>query len=576
MILITSAAFCPSEFGVEFGKIPPSFLPLRGQRLYEFQARLFKKFKPQRAFLSLPQGFELSSFELKRLKKCGLEPIFVPTRLNLAQSINYCLNTLLPLTEPLIILHGDSYFLRLDYAPNALGVSKALNSYDWVSLNDTNTMPFNVKDSKKFTPKKTTQNSQEFVLNGYFCIEKPYDFIRALLRANYDFILALKIYSSTHPFSVLCNDEWFDFGLLSAYFNSKSTLTTQRIFNDLCLQDGYLLKSSKDKDKIKAEIEWFKVLPKHLSLFAPRFMPDKKGYKTQYLCLNTLAEILVFSALPSFAYKQIFASLKDFLEKLSKIKATQNFDFDYKKKSLERLKEFARQRDFNLNQGFIFNGKALPSLLEICEFLDEFISLNAPQSFIHGDFCLSNIFYDFRTQRIVCFDPRGRDFSGVITPFGESRYDVAKLAQCFLGLYDFIVFGFYECEFKQDLSGYSVRFSLPLNENLQDIQALFLASFKNIAKSELLALCVHLFLSMLPLHYEDEKRQNALLANALRCFDELLVGAKKSKKAFKSSKILKATFNANSRALLKENSKKGNSNSLTNHNLAKNRKKEAN
>lgn len=654
MILITSAAFCPSEFGVEFGKIPPSFLPLGGKRLYEFQARLFKDFSPQRLVLSLPQGFKISKIEVKRLESVGFELIFVPQRLNLAQSINYCLNMLLPLKERLIILHGDSYFLNLVEASNALGISKALNSYDWVSLNDTNIMPFNVKDSQNFTlqsenelfkndtaknvvskftsqsenviselapqsenlgiknatskatvkkaipkndtqerivvskaktqseneffenisnkntesknstqakiatskftpqsqnsiPKKfsskatntpskpTTQkltSSKEFVLNGYFCIQSPYDFIRSMLKASYDFILALKIYSQTHPFELLLIDEWFDFGLLSAYFNSKSSLTTQRIFNDLALQDGYLIKSSKDKAKIRAEFEWFKALPEKLSLFVPRVLEHKDGYKIEYLCLNTLAEIFVFSSLPSLAYKQIFASLKDFLEKLHSLKSKQSFDFNYKKKTVSRLKELERQRGFNLNLPFKFNGKVLPSLLEMLDFLDEVMPLNKEQCFIHGDFCFSNIFYDFRTQRIICFDPRGMDFSSTQTPFGDENYDLAKLAHSILGLYDFIIFGFYECEFKVNSTSYEINFSLPINENIKEIQALFLASFK-LSKSEFLALCVHLFLSMLPLHYEDTNKQNALLANALRLFSELLRESKKSKQKLK-------------------------------------------
>lgn len=547
MILITSAAFCASEFGVEFGKIVPSFLPLGGKRLYEFQARLFKAFSPQRLVLSLPQGFKISKIELKRLENVGFELIFVPQRLNLAQSINYCLNMCLPLKERLIILHGDSYFLKLVECSNALGISKALNSYDWVSLNDTNIMPFNLKDSKKFTfqgenemfkndTAKTTQKlttSKEFVLNGYFCIESPYDFIRSMLKASYDFILALKIYSQTHPFELLLIDEWFDFGLLSAYFNSKSSLTTQRIFNDLALQDGYLIKSSKDKAKIRAEFEWFRSLPEALSLFTPRVLEHKEGYKIQYLCLNTLAEIFVFSSLPSLAYKQIFASLKNFLEKLHSLKSKQSFDFNYKKKTISRLKEFQKQRDFKLNLPLKFNDKMLPSLLDLLDILDEVMPLKQEQCFIHGDFCFSNIFYDFRTQRIICFDPRGRDFSDTQTPFGDENYDLAKLAHSILGLYDFIVFGFADCEFKENDTSYGLRFSLPINENIKEIQALFLASFK-LSKSELLALCVHLFLSMLPLHYEDTNKQNALLANALRLFSELL-----KESAFKTSKALK-------------------------------------
>lgn len=39
-------------------------------------------------------------------------------------------------------------------------------------------------------------------------------------------------------------------------------------------------------------------------------------------------------------------------------------------------------------------------------------------SLIHGDFCFSNIMYDFRAGAIKTFDPRGCDFNGKITPCG--------------------------------------------------------------------------------------------------------------------------------------------------------------
>ncbi|EOH3326653.1 capsular biosynthesis protein, partial [Campylobacter jejuni] len=50
MILITSAKYSFSDFTLEFGKIPPSFLPLGNKRLYEYQIELFKNFN-QKFFL---------------------------------------------------------------------------------------------------------------------------------------------------------------------------------------------------------------------------------------------------------------------------------------------------------------------------------------------------------------------------------------------------------------------------------------------------------------------------------------------------------------------------------------------
>lgn len=106
-----------------------------------------------------------------------------------------------------------------------------------------------------------------------------------------------------------------------------------------------------------------------------------------------------------------------------------------------------------------------------------------------------------------------------ISVYGDKRYDYAKLAHSVLGLYDFIVFGFYKCEFND----YEFRFDIEISENIMAIQRIFLDSL-DFDKREILAIVCHLFLSMLPLHSDDMNRQNALLANAYRIYFDLLNG----------------------------------------------------
>jgi len=57
-------------------------------------------------------------------------------------------------------------------------------------------------------------------------------------------------------------------------------------------------------------------------------------------------------------------------------------------------------------------------------------------SFIHGDFCASNILYS-PNGVIKCIDPRGE--FGERGCYGDIRYDVAKLMHSFDGGYDFII-----------------------------------------------------------------------------------------------------------------------------------------
>lgn len=527
MILITSASYLASEFQAEFGKIVPSFLAFGGKRLYEYQAKLFSDFAPnkqngKKIVLSLPQSFALSDFEKEKIKDLGISLLFVPDNLSLGASINYCLNMNLPLNEPLQILHGDTYFM--DFAPfvsddsDALGISKTLYNYEWADL-ESISCDFSDCDSP---PQIHTQDKKDFILNGYFRISRPYCFIKALLCANYDFILALKVYSKDFPFRLLKNDSWLDFGLISSYFHSKSVVFTQRHFNEISIDSSgtFIHKTSNKPHKIQAEIVWFESLPKDLCLFAPKIHSNGESYKCEYLYLNTLAEIFVFGRLGGYAFKIIFDKCFEFLSKLHSIKpldSTPNFCFS--QKSATRLSKFAKQRDLDLDAPFRFNGKNAPSLNALIDKLDSFISAKFEPCFIHGDFCFSNIAFDFRALRIKTFDPRGLDFSEKISVYGDKRYDYAKLAHSVLGLYDFIVFGFYKCEFKD----YEFRFDIETSENTMAIQRIFLDSF-DFDKREILAITCHLFLSMLPLHSDDMNRQNALLANAYRIYFDLLNG----------------------------------------------------
>lgn len=358
------------------------------------------------------------------------------------------------------------------------------------------------------------------VLNGYFRLSHPYHFIKSLLRANYDFILGLKIYAKNFPFAFKKNDSWLDFGLISSYFHSKKLYFTKRHFNKLTIDSSgtFIDKTSRNVRKIQAEITWFESLPKELCIFAPKIISEGESYKCEYLSLNTLAEIFVFGQLNGYAFKIIFDKLKDFLDKLHSIKpqnAAPNFCFYQKSKM--RLREFAKQREIDLDAPFIFNGKNAPSLNTLLDSLSRFINAEFEPCFIHGDFCFSNIAFDFRALNIKTFDPRGMDFEGKISVYGDKRYDYAKLAHSVLGLYDFIIFGFYQCKFKD----YEIRFEVEISDNIKEIQQIFLNSF-DFDKCEILAICCHLFLSMLPLHSDSTARQNALLANAYRIYFDLV------------------------------------------------------
>jgi hypothetical protein len=142
------------------------------------------------------------------------------------------------------------------------------------------------------------------------------------------------------------------------------------------------------------------------------------------------------------------------------------------------------------------------------------------KSFIHGDFCFSNLLYDFRKKSIKVIDPRGVNFENQLDNEGSVVYDITKLGHSMIGLYDFIIIG----EFVyQEISPYHISFEIPISKNKLEISKLFFElDFEcyNISIREIYALMIHLFLSMLPLHSDEPQRQKAFIANALRLYTE--------------------------------------------------------
>lgn len=511
MILITSAAYVTPGLASEFGIMPPSMLPLQNRRLYVHQYNLLKSMEED-IIISFPETYELPSYDKVQLEKMGIEVVFAPTKLSLGASIVYVLSILNRFTEPLRILHGDTLIGKIPATLDTCSVSKAKDNYNWAQVDE---------------------KSGDVVYTGYFSFTSQPHLIRFITEENYSFVEGVKKYRNLHKMTDVPTDQWFDFGLVNSYYRSKSQLTTQRSFNDLKI-DGYsVIKRSKDVNKMEAESNWFKSIPKELKHFTPALwdagVKDGMGYyEIEYFYLSSLAELFVFGNNPVFVWKNILNSCADFLDIVGKIKPDNTKDIAqrsvtlYRSKTIERLEKYCKAEGLDMNHIWCINGEQVPSLsqivdeisLELDEPKEEFVSLS------HGDFCFSNILFDFKSLSIKVLDPRGRDLDGNLSTFGDFRYDVAKLAHSVVGWYDYIIGGFFDCH-KQDK--YSLSLSFPTGDMQESLKAYFLSlKFAGFSTDELSVypVMIHLFLSMLPLHSDRPDRQQAMLANALRLYVE--------------------------------------------------------
>ncbi len=510
--ILTSASYVTDELRAEFGLLPPAFLPVGHQRLYELQASVLGG----RVYLTLPSSFRIPDPDAQKLQALDLEIIRVPDGLSLAESLLYALNVIGHTADSLRILHGDT----LIYDPpetvsSVVAVAAQPEAYSWgLAPNQRG---------------RLSQGGDNQVLAGFFFFSSGVAFRRALSRACGDFVEAVNIYGETTDLLSMKVEHWLDFGHLQTYYRSRCAVRTQRAFNTLSISFQSVVKRSLDSFKLAAEAHWYQRLPDKLRLYVPNFLGSFQeagdaAYSIEYLPIPSLHELYVFSELGANQWSRILGSCREFLllsatfaESHDPLRPIRALTLE---KTLSRLEQYSKATGFPVTKELSYDGQPVPSLVGIAEETFKCVDAETERylGVMHGDFCFTNVFFDFRTQRIKVIDPRGTVGTGHHTVYGDIRYDIAKLSHSIVGCYDFILTDRYSCEVSANLD-FHIRFP---ETNARRILSDSLASFEvlglGLSSPEILALVIHLFLSMTPLHSDNPKRQRAFIANALRLY----------------------------------------------------------
>lgn len=524
MIVITSAAYAPQELVSEVGFLPPSFLPIANRRLYEHQIKTLAP-SNQKILLTIPDDFEPDPHDLKWLQEAGVSLAPTPGSLGLLESLRVVLSRNQPGSdEPIHLLHGDTWQLDPPLEVSDV-VAVAANDGYYPRARVTS------NDSEFVAAKYMQCEPGDLVLTGYFSFSDSAAFIKALEQST-DIVQLINVYqaSTQGRLTMQHTDQWLDCGHVNAYYRSRATNTTERAFNNLTVEQSYIRKSSDNSVKIRAEQQWYKQLPAAMRHYAPqigRCSEDENNcfYDVEYIYGLPLSDLLVFGR-PSFEdWNEIFLRCSEFLSDCQAQTApetTPPFAPMYLEKTEQRLSEFSAATSWEIDRPITINGDSSPSLATIAKNAAAVItSAGSPaQTFMHGDFCLSNILYDARARRIKVIDPRGLDASGSVSPWGETRYDLGKLFHSIIGGYDFVIAGIIDAE-SSGTNSIQVRGTMPARcakvaESYRDI---CLNRIQPIGGEQVIAaISVHLFLSMLPLHADSPNRQLALLSRAVEIF----------------------------------------------------------
>jgi len=523
--LIASAAYINQEMAAEFGPLPPAFLPLGNARLFRLQAALLRPMA-DRIVLSLPQSFRLASHDDDLLRELGIIVVRVPDGLPLAESLMVALAQCLGSDRQLYILHGDTLFQGLQSFPtDGLSVHPGDHPYPWAQVEKRNPVRLGlVRDAGI---------SGVPLVSGLFGFSDAPEFLRCLGEAPSDFLTALNLYADRHPgFDGVANcGQWLDLGHLNTYYASRRALTTERAFNNLSITRYTVCKTSAQTEKMEAEASWYENLPSSLRGHVPTYLgrtgPDmnRPGYYLRYEYLCPLNDLYVFGAVAPDMWGQILGACADVLAEMRAFKPgnieERWFPALYHDKTVERFHRFAHGAGVDPDHPWILNGRVMPSPNELIERMAAVIGPLGEDDagILHGDFCFSNILYDFRRRAVTLIDPRGYVEAGKPDVFGDTRYDVGKLHHSVLGRYDFILADYFALE---RVGPYSLLFDVSRPDCHEMVERAFRERVcgddpgrERVAG----AISVLLHLSMLPLHAEAPRRQLALLANGYRLYE---------------------------------------------------------
>ncbi len=537
MFIILSGAYVGPEIAAEFGRLPPSFLPLGAGRLYERQIALARgDERTRRCVLSLPEDFTIRASDARKLASLDVEVVRAPAGLSLRESALHVLETV-DVSGPFELLYGDtlvSVDARTAPGRDVAAIKESRGHYDWAYVRRAHDA--GMSDAPVFVAGYGDGLGDRDVMCGYFRFSDGAA-VRAALAAAPDFIAALNQLGRERPWRLHPVSDWYDFGHLPLYFQSKQNYLVRRSFNDLRAGKDTIVKTSPQTGKMRAESAWYKSLPDSVKVYAPRFIRElavdqQAAYELEYLYLPLLSELHVYGALPDREWLKILESCFTFVDVCRAVRpdpqapeasaafASRFYDDMFVTKTRTRLEAYLSGVGLRLDTAPRLNGTALPSFAEMVADLLAGVrrTSSADICFWHGDFFFGNVFYDFRAGRVVTVDPRGFAVGDLPCVYGDFRYDLAKLAHSVLGRYDAVIAGEFAVE--RAAGAGADAFTAP-DDAIDALGAQLLAVAEaryGVPPKEMWALSALLFFAMLPLHGDDPRRQERLLANGLRLY----------------------------------------------------------
>ena len=537
VVLVPSAKFVDTSLSPRFGEINSCLVPLGGMPLLSLNYLVHWR-RAKAIYVLVEEGIEQVNHLVQHLGP-NINTVDVTGTSSLSETIYRGLAKVEEdrlLDHRLVVNYGDTYLDDCDIlqhldAKNIAFTSSVMDSSRWAIIN----LSGNGLDI--IEKKKGLQNIDLYApfdaLIGFFVFQSGQILKQYLTPKLSTQISDLNFYqslSAMHADSMLFTintDKWLDIGHADEY-DAARTRIAPRFFNQVSIDHrrGTVTKHSDDISTLSREIEWYQNLPEEIKYVAPRFfysqLLPRPSYTIEYVPYETMHELFVYGNHSPASWSNMLENMFLLLEEMhsfTKIVSPELYASAIQKmyvnKSITRLKKYLKNAAFDVDKSIEINGTQYLSISEILDIITSLplISKESHFSVIHGDLCFSNILYNHSTNTIRLIDPRG-EFGSISGVWGDKYYDYAKLSHSAVGHYDLIIAD----RFSVARDGNAIHLTLEATTTHELTGKFYL--------ERLYASCIDvkwvrtieglLFLSMLPLHSDQPKRQLAMFANGVR------------------------------------------------------------
>jgi thiamine kinase-like enzyme len=314
---------------------------------------------------------------------------------------------------------------------------------------------------------------------------------------------------------MVTHGKWKDFGHIDTFYQSKMQLLNvmrhNRVEYEFDRNVIHKWASDDTRQDFDHQCAWMLNAPQRLKPFLPNIYSYEGGRLTmEALPYPTMSDLLLQHDIPQYEWELLFERIATVQTLMRRHEAKVSDPLSmcmsmYIDKTLERIGQYPPELATLLDR--LLQERDL-TLERVISKVTAHLSVVIPDklSIVHGDLCASNILYDRKSRTIKLIDPRGA--FGVPGLYGDPAYDLAKLRHSVLGGYDFILNGWFKI--------LNNRIEVFRNKVAIDSFVRFQTNHfpqTMIRRARLIEPL--LFLSMVPLHGDEPKRQYAFLLNGL-------------------------------------------------------------